>query len=141
GRSPALLAGGVDDRSRTARDPAVQLCEAVRSRHLHGGHDRRRPDLRGLRVHEGVPGREADAGRQAVPDLRGHLADPAARDRQRIVDAARLGGSGIPPEPPTRVAPMPLEIDLTGRVALVTGGPRRLGPADALTLARRGAAA
>src|SRR3954447_15025695 len=34
---------------------------------------------------------------------------------------------------------MPLEIDLSGRVALVTGGSRGLGGADALTLARAGA--
>src|SRR5439155_7565114 len=41
-------------------------------------------------LHEGVPGREADAGRQALPDLRGHLADPAARDRPRHPFAPRV---------------------------------------------------
>ena len=81
-----------------ARDAAVVLREALRRRHGDEGDDRRRPDLRRLRLHQGVPGREADARREAVPDLRGHVADPAARDRARDFPA-RVGS---------------LEIDLSG---------------------------
>ena len=82
GGAPARLAGGVAPRSGQARDAAVVVREAVRGRHGDEGDDRRRPGLRRLRLHEGVPGREADARREALPDLRGHVADPAARDRE-----------------------------------------------------------
>src|SRR5262249_14956846 len=34
-----------------------------------------------LRLHQGVPGREAHARREAAPDLRGHVADPARGHR------------------------------------------------------------
>ena len=60
-----------------------------------GGHDRRRAGLRRLRLHQGLPGREADARREDHAALRGHLADPAAGDRARDAAAAahrRAGG-------------------------------------------------
>ena len=59
--------------------------------------------LRRLRLHQGVPGREAHARREAVPDLRGDVADPAARDRARDLHAeglSRLSRGG-----PSRVMP------------------------------------
>ena len=78
------LAGGLDDRRGLGPqgDEVLVVREALRGRHGDEGDDRRRAGLRRLRLHEGVPGREADARREAVPDLRGHVADPAARDRQ-----------------------------------------------------------
>ena len=82
-------------------------------------------------VHEGVPRREAHARREAVPDLRGDVADPAARDREGDLSPSIRGAVGL--------LHVSLEIDLSGRVALVTGGSRGLGRADALTLAHAGA--
>ena len=60
---------------------AVLARQALRRRHGHEGRDRRRAGLRRLRLHQGLPGREADARRQDHAALRGHLPDPAARDR------------------------------------------------------------
>ena len=57
---------------------------ALRGRHGDEGDDGRGAGVRRLRLHEGVPGREADARREAVPDLRRHVADPAPGDRQEM---------------------------------------------------------
>ncbi len=46
-------------------------------------HDRRRADLRRLRLHARVPGREVGTGRQDLPDLRGDERDPAPGDQPR----------------------------------------------------------
>ena len=67
------------------RDALLLVREALRRGHGDEGDDGRGAGLRRVRLHEGVPGREADARREAVPDLRGHVADPAARDRQRNI--------------------------------------------------------
>src|ERR1041385_6680307 len=89
GRPAPLLAGGRAAGSGPARHLAVVVREALRGRHGDEGDDRRRSGLRRLRLHEGVPRREAHARRQAVPDLRGHVADPAPRDRQRNLPPAQ----------------------------------------------------
>ena len=89
-RAAARLAGRMDARPGRARDARVLVREAVLGRHGDEGDDRRRAGLRRLRLHEGVPGREADARREAVPDLRGHLADPAPRDREGDLPASEL---------------------------------------------------
>ena len=60
---------------------------------LGRGAPRRRrgdPDVRRVRIHEGVPGREAPARREAHPDLRGRERDPAYRHRPRAPPALRL---------------------------------------------------
>ncbi len=57
--------------------------------------DRRRAGLRRLRVHQGLPGREADARREDHAALRGHGADPAPGDRPRdAASAARRAAGG-----------------------------------------------
>ena len=62
--------------------------EALRRGLRDGDRDRRRAGLRRLRLHQGVPGREADARREDHAAVRGHVPDPAARDRARGPDAA-----------------------------------------------------
>jgi alkylation response protein AidB-like acyl-CoA dehydrogenase len=56
------------DRGRAENLDRQVLCDRRGDAH----HDRRRPDLRRQRLHEGLPRREADARRQADADLRGH---------------------------------------------------------------------
>ena len=46
--------------------------EALRDRRGHGGHDGRGADLRRLRLHARLPGREVHARREDHADLRGH---------------------------------------------------------------------
>ena len=62
--------------------------QALRRRLGDGGHHRRRPGLRRLRLHQGVPGRETDARREDHAALRGDQPDPAPGHRQRSAAAA-----------------------------------------------------
>ena len=73
------------------RQRAVQLRQGVRRRCVHEDHHRRGADLRRLRLHERVPGGEADARREAAADLRGHLANPARRDREESAEGLARG--------------------------------------------------
>src|SRR5207244_12555469 len=55
-----------------------------------GGEHRRPAGVRRLRLPQGVSGREADAQREALPDLRRDVANTAARDRPRDLHAEGL---------------------------------------------------
>ena len=67
--------------------------EALRIGLRDGDHRRRRAGLRRLRLHQGLPGREADARREDHAALRGHVADPAPRDRPRGAHASPHRGA------------------------------------------------
>ena len=70
-------------RPGQAQHARVLARQALRRRHRDGGHHRRRAGLRRLRLHQGLPGREAHARREDHAALRRHVADPAPRDRAR----------------------------------------------------------
>ena len=70
-------------------------------------HDRRGAGLRRQRLHPRVPGREADAGRQADADLRGHQPDPAPGDRA----GAAQGVGGAPPQCAQAISAVPFPRD------------------------------
>ena len=84
--APGHLELGRAARPGQAQHARVLARQALRRGHRDGGHHRRRAGLRRLRLHQGVPGREAHARREDHAALRGHVADPAPRDRAR--DAA-----------------------------------------------------
>src|SRR4051812_22447930 len=89
-------------RPGAAQHARLLARQALRGRHRDEGHDRRRPGLRRLRLHQGLPRREAHARREDHAALRGHVADPAARDRARDARAA-----GRPRPPPARPGTAP----------------------------------
>ncbi len=98
------LAGGVESGSQRAGAARGGAGQVDGGRHLHARHDRRGPDLRRLRLQSRVPGREADARRQGLPDLRGDEPDPAPHhfeggDQEGLVggDSTPEFGSRIPP--------------------------------------------
>ncbi len=85
----AGVAGGVAGRSRGEQPEGGRLRQSLRRRHGDAGDGRCGAGLRRLRLHEGVPGREADARRQGLPDLRRHQRNPAQHHRARIVPIRR----------------------------------------------------
>ena len=80
-------------RQRHAQHAGVLARQALRRRLRDGGRHRRRAGLRRLRLHQGVPGREADARRQDHAAVRRHVADPAPRHRARDAAAAPHRGA------------------------------------------------
>ena len=68
--------------------------QALRRGRRDEGRHRRRADLRRVRLHQGLPGREALPRREDHAALRGHLPDPAPGDRPRNPPPAQGGGAG-----------------------------------------------
>ena len=89
------LAGRVDGTHRQAVHRRRGLDVEAQGRRGRGLGDRARdPDPRRQRLHARVPGRAHAPRRQDLHDLRGHLGDPAARDRAgdlRRPDPVRVG--------------------------------------------------
>ena len=102
--APRRLELGRAARPGQAQHARVLARQALRRRHRDGGHHRRRAGLRRLRLHQGVPGREADARREDHAALRGHVADPAPRHRARDAAAAPHRGARSAAEPRPRCA-------------------------------------
>ena len=99
-------------RRRGAQHARQLARQALLRRRRDGGDRGRRAGVRRVRLHQGVPGGEADARRQDHAALRGHLADPAARDRPRGPDAPPCGGArrrdGV--APPFSFGPRPARL-------------------------------
>ncbi len=99
--------------------------QVLRVGRRHGGHHRRRPGARGLRLHPRLPGRADDARRQDHPDLRGHQPGAADRDRPsapRRRPVRALSGPDVGATGPTRGAAGPAG-DLSGRRATRRSSP------------------
>ena len=99
--APGDLAVGRPAGQRHAQHDRVLARQALRRGLRDGGRHGRRAGLRRLRLHQGVPRREAHARRQDHAALRRHVADPAPRHRSRDAAAAphrgALGRHGLAP--------------------------------------------
>ena len=78
-RQLTYAAAGRSERGDTRPDLLRRRRQVLRLRRGHGGHHRRGPGARRLRLHPRLPGRADDARREDHPDLRGH--QPGAADR------------------------------------------------------------